>query len=208
MTVELFFSPMACSLASRIALHEAGVPAVFRRVTLSTKALDDGGSLLDVSPKGQVPTLRLDDGAVLTEGAAVLQYIADLAPHAGLAPANGTVARYELQSWLSYIATEIHKQVFWTLFAPTTPQEAKGFARALIPGKLDYLERRLSDRETLTGQGFTVADAYLTWALLLIRRIGVDLSGWPAVAAFLDRSLARPAVRRAVDEETALLSAA
>lgn len=207
MSLELYFSPMACSLASRIALYESGLPATFRRVTLATKEVENGGDLRDISPKGQVPALRLADGQVLTEGAAVLQYIADQAPASGLAPPNGAFARYELQSWLGFIGTEIHKQVFWTLFSPNTQPEAKAFVRTLLPAKLDYLEQRLAGRDFLLGANFTVADAYLTWALLLMQRIGVDFSAWPAVDAFLKRCLARPQVARAVGEEAALLAA-
>jgi glutathione S-transferase len=205
--VELFFAPMACSLASRISLYEAGLDASFRRVQLASKTLEDGADFKAISPKGQVPALRIGDGRVLTEGPAVLQYIADRKPESGLAPPPASLERYELQAWLTYIGTEIHKQVFWTVFAPNTPAEAKAFARSLIPEKLNGLEGQWAGRPFLLGERFSVADAYLVWALMVMQRLGANLAEWPATKAYFDRCMARDAVQRAVADETALLAA-
>ncbi|HAH11692.1 MAG TPA: glutathione S-transferase [Alphaproteobacteria bacterium] len=204
MALTLYFAPMACSLASRIALYEADIPADYRRVTLQSKEIEGGGNYYDVTAKGQVPTLVLGDGTALTENAAVLQYIADLAPAGALAPAPGGFARYELQSWLSYVGSEVHKQVFWTLFAPTSPPEAKEFVKTLIPAKMAYLNGKLAGRTALVAERFSVADAYLTWALMLLKRIGTDLAAWPNVDAYFAANTERSAVRRAVSDEMAL----
>ncbi len=206
--MELFFSPLACSLATRIALYEADLPATFTQVTLSTKRTGDDRDYFQVNPKGQVPALQTDDGALLTEGPAVLQYVADLAPDSGLAPAAGTPARYTLQTWLNYVATEVHKQVFAMMFNPATPQEAKAFARQLLEAKLAYLDGHLTGRETLLGEDFTVADCYLITALNWCRAIKLDLSAWPALAAYQARHEQRPAVARAMAEEATLWDAA
>ncbi len=203
--MELYFAPMACSLASRISLYESGQSASFRRVQLSSKAIESGGSLLDLSAKGQVPVLVLDDGSVLTEGPAVLQYIADRQPDSGLLPAVGAPARYQTLSWLNFVGTEIHKLVFWHLFSPDTSADAKAFARSRLPAKLAHLDKHLTGREFLVGDRFTIADAYLAWALALVKRIGVDLAEWPGLAAYASRTHARPAVARAMGEEAALL---
>ena len=203
--MELYFSPMACSLASRISLYESGQSATFKRVQLSDKAIASGGSLLDISAKGQVPVLVLDDGTVLTEGPAVLQYIADRQPDSGLLPPVGTTDRYQVLSWLNYVGTEIHKLVFWHLFSPDTSPEAKAFARSKLPAKLAHLDQHLAGRRFLAGDRFTVADAYLAWALALVRRIGVDLAGWPNVATYAGNIHSRPAVARAMSDEAAMM---
>jgi glutathione S-transferase len=205
--MDLFFAPMACSLASRISLYEAGLDANFRRVQLATKTLEDGSDFRAVSTKGQVPALRADDGRVLTEGPAVLQFIADQKPESQLAPPPGSFERYELQGWLTYIGTEIHKQVFWTIFSPDTPAEAKAFARSLIPAKLAYLEGQWAGRPFLTGDRFTVADAYLVWALMLMQRLGADFADYPATGQYLARCMGRVSVQTAVADESALLAA-
>ncbi|WP_293676166.1 glutathione S-transferase N-terminal domain-containing protein [uncultured Phenylobacterium sp.] len=202
--MDLYFAPLSCSLATRIAIYEAGLPARFHQVTLSTKTLADGQDYLAVNPKGQVPALRTDGGEILTEGPAILQYVADLAPDSGLAPVAGELDRYRLQQWLNYIATEVHKGIFYTLFNPATPVEAKGFARdALLPPRYAYLSAHLAEREHLL-DGFTVADAYLFTTLNWAAPAGVDLSDWPVLQAYRERLLGRPAVARAVSEEAAL----
>ena len=205
--MELYFAPLSCSMASRIALYEAGLDAKFFQVTLSTKTLSDGRDYLQINPKGQVPALKLDDGDILTEGPAVLQYIADLAPAGKLAPAHGTRARYKLQQWLNYISTEVHKSVFYTMFNPASPAEAKAFARdVLLPARYEHLSRHLKDREFLL-DGFTVADAYLATTLNWAQPAGVDLSKWPVLVAYAQRMAARPAVAKAIGEELALRAA-
>jgi glutathione S-transferase len=205
--MDLYFAPLSCSLASRIALYEAGIPANFHQVTLMTKTLADGRDYLAVNPKGQVPALRLAGGEILTEGPAVLQYIADQAPAGTLAPAAGSPARYKLQQWLNYISTEVHKAVFYAIFNPASPPEAKAFARdVLLPQRYAFLSDHLKDRDHLL-DSFTVADAYLVTTLNWAKPAGVDLAQWPVLAAYHQRMTARPAVAKAIGEELALRAA-
>jgi glutathione S-transferase len=199
--VKLYFSPFACSLASHITAREAGLPLDHEAVTLSTKRTASGGDFLAVSPKGQVPTLRLDDGEILTENAAVLQYLADAAPKAGLLPAPGSRERYRVLEWLNYVGTEIHKACFATMFTPDSPPEAKAWARAALDKKLGYVASRLEGRAFAVGDRFTIADAYLAWSLMLAQRVGASLA--PAAASYLQGIQARPAVQAAVAAETA-----
>jgi len=202
--LQLYFSPMACSLASRIALMEAGLDARYHLVHLRTKTVaDDDGDFRGVSPKAAVPVLVLENGERLTESAAVLQYIADAKPEAGLAPRLGDPDRYRLQEWLSFIGTEIHKAfLFPTFWYKDDGSLAK--PRARIPQTLAVPSAHLADREFLVGNGFTVADAHLTWALLLLRPAGVDIAQWPSLSAYLARMQARPAVRDAIATEMEL----
>ncbi|MGX1165047.1 glutathione S-transferase [Bradyrhizobium sp. USDA 372] len=202
--LQLYFSPMACSLASRIALMEAGLEAHYHLVHLRTKqVVDDDSDFRDVAPKGAVPVLVLENGERLTECAAVLQYIADLKPERDLAPRPGDIDRYRLQEWLSFIGTEIHKAfLFPTFWYKDDGSLAK--PRARIPQTLSVPSAHLADREFLVGNGFTVADAHLTWALLLLRPAGVDITQWPSLAAYLERMQERPVVREAIATEMAL----
>ncbi len=207
--MDLYFAPLSCSLATRIALYESGQSAGFHQVTLSTKRTASGADYLAINPKGQVPALVCDDGEILTEGSAVLQYVADRAPDSGLAPPAGAFDRYRLQQWLNYIAAEVHKQVFYTLFSPAVPAEAKTFAREVaLPARFDHLSAHLKDRAYLVGDHFTVADAYLVTALNWTAPAGVDLKRWPVLADWHAAQLKRPAVARAVGEEFALRAAA
>ena len=202
--LQLYFSPMACSLASRIALMEAGLDARYHLVHLGTKKVaDDDGDFRSISSKGAVPVLVLENGERLTESAAVLQYIADLNPERGLAPRPGEADRYRLQEWLSFIGTEIHKAfLFPTFWYKDDASLAK--PRARIAQTLSVPAAHLADREFLVGQRFTVADAHLTWALLLLRAADVDVAQWPSLVAYLERMQARPAVREAIATEMAL----
>ncbi|PAY04174.1 glutathione S-transferase [Bradyrhizobium sp. UFLA03-84] len=202
--LELYFSPMACSLASRIALMEAGIEARYHLVQLWTKKLlEDDGDFRAVAPKGAVPVLVLENGERLTESAAVLQYIADRKPELGLAPPPGDPDRYRLQEWLSFIGTEIHKGfLFPTFWYKDDASLAK--PRARIGQTLSVPSVHLADREFLVGDRFTVADAHLAWALLLLRGAGVDVAQWPSLAAYLARIQARPQVKAAVGIETQL----
>jgi glutathione S-transferase len=202
--LQLYFSPMACSLASRIALMEAGLDARYHLVHLGTKKVaDDDGDFRGISSKGAVPVLVLENGERLTESAAVLQYIADLNPERGLAPRPGEADRYRLQEWLSFVGTEIHKAfLFPTFWYKDDASIAK--PRARIGQTLSVPAAHLADREFLVGQRFTVADAHLTWALLLLRAAGVDVAQWPSLVAYLERMQARPTVREAVATEMAL----
>lgn len=202
--LELYFSPMACSLASRIALMEAGIEARYHLVQLWTKkVVEDDGDFRAVAPKGAVPVLVLENGERLTESAAVLQYIADRKPELGLAPQPGDPDRYRLQEWLSFIGTEIHKGfLFPTFWYKDDASLAK--PRARIGQTLSVPSAHLADREFLVGERFTVADAHLAWALLLLRAAGVDVAQWPSLAAYLSRIQARPQVKAAVGTEMQL----
>jgi len=202
--LQLYFSPMACSLASRIALMEAGLDARYHQVHLATKKVaDDDNDFRGISPKGAVPVLVLENGERLTESAAVLQYIADLKPEAGLAPRPGDADRYRLQEWLSFIGTEIHKAfLFPTFWYKDDGSLAK--PRARIAQTLSVPSAHLAGREFLVGDSFTVADAHLTWALLLLRPAGVDVAQWPSLSAYLERMQGRPAVREAIATEMTL----
>ena len=202
--LQLYFFPMACSLSSRIALMEAGIEAQYHLAHIWTKqVVDDGSDFRDVSPKGAVPVLVLENGERLTESAAVLQYIADLNPKAGLAPAFGDSDRYRLQEWLSFVGAEIHKAfLFPTFWYKDDGSLAK--PRARITQTLSVPAAHLAEREFLVGDSFTVADAHLTWALLLLRPAGVDIAQWPSLSAYLARMQARGAVREAVATEMAL----
>jgi glutathione S-transferase len=199
--MKLYYSPFACSLASHIACREAGLPVSFERSDLETKRIEGGESLFGLNPLGQVPTLMTDDGRVLTENGAVLTYIADRAPQTRLAPAHDQFDRYELSRWLSFVGTELHKKGLAPIFAPDTPDAVKDFARACIHKPLQVVEAHLATREVLIGQHFTVADAYLFWALTVAPFGGVSLDAYPALQAYQQRQLARPAVRAALRYE-------
>ena len=204
--MELYYSPFACSLASHITLREAGLDVGLVAVTLSSKKTADGRDYFTVNGKGQVPALKLDDGGVLTENTAVIQYLADQKPAAGLLPPVGSADRYRVLEWMSFVSTEIHKACFAVMFNPDSPPEAKAWARATLPKKLDYAAAELGDREFLVGGRFTVADAYLTWALNLATLAKFDLP--PPLQRYLDRMKARPAVRTAMEAEAAAMAQA
>ncbi|PEQ10512.1 hypothetical protein B2G71_22055 [Novosphingobium sp. PC22D] len=200
----LYFSPMSCSLASRISLYEAGLVADFQVVDLASKKLADGSDYFAVNPKGQVPTFVTRDGEILTEGPAVLQHIADLAPDSGLAPPNGSFERSRLQMWLNYVATEIHKAVFYFVFNPAVPDETRTFVmEKLLPRQYAFLAAHLDDQEFLLDR-FTVADAYLVATLNWAVFKGIDLSAWPALDRYYERAMARPSIARAMREEAEL----
>ncbi len=200
--MKLFFAPGACSLSPHIALREAGLAHELVRVDFATKTTSDGRNFLEINTKGYVPALELDDGQLLTEGPAIVQYIADLAPQTGLAPANGTTDRYRLQEWLNFISTEIHK-TFGPLFRPTTPSEIKDAARAQLGVRLTWVSQQLAAKPYLTGETFTIADGYLYTVLRWGRMTGVDVAQWPNLAAFVERVGARPAVAAANEAEKA-----
>jgi glutathione S-transferase len=201
----LYFYPLACSLASRIALMEAAIDARYHLVDIFTKKIvADGGDFFAISPKGAVPVLVLDNGERLTETAAVLQYIADLKPELHLAPPPGHPERYRLQEWLSFIGTEIHKAFLFPTFWYDN-DAAKAEARQRIGSSLTIVADHLEARRHLVGDGFTVADAHLAWALLLLRHGGVDVGQWPTLVAYLDRMRERPTIRAAVALERELL---
>jgi glutathione S-transferase len=201
--LQLYFSPMACSLSSRIALMEAGLEARYRLVHLRTKkCLEDDADFRAISPKGAVPVLVLENGEQLTESAAVLQYIADLRPESGLAPRFGDPNRYRLQEWLSFIGSEIHKGFLFPTF--WYKEDAPKAARERIEATVAHAAGHLASSEYLVGDGFTVADAHLTWALLLLRFVRVEIDRYPRLTGYLERMTARPSVREAITTETAL----
>jgi glutathione S-transferase len=198
--MKLYFSPGACSLSPHIALREAGLPFELARVDLGKHQLEDGSDFAKVNPKGYVPVLQLDDGSLLTEGPAIVQYIADRKPDAKLAPAQGTLARYHLMEWLNYISTEIHK-MFSPLFNPQAADPVKSFARAALEQRFNYLSQELASRPHLMGQSFSVADGYLFTVLGWTKWAGIDLTRWPVLEAYVARVGARPAVQAALRAE-------
>jgi len=201
--MNLYFAPLACSLASRIALYEAGAPAQFTQVDLKLKRIAaDGGDFLKINRLGQVPALDIDDQTVLTENTAVLQFIANAYPDAGLAPTSG-VQRARMQEWLGFIGTELHKGIFGSLLDPTASEAVKEYLRARIPSRLALLQDHFSKHE-LALEHFSIVDAYLTTVLNWSSACGVDLKQWPAVHGYFKRMLQRPAVARAWNEEMAL----
>jgi glutathione S-transferase len=200
--VDLYFAPLACSMATRIALYEAGAPVNFVQVDNRAKRVADGSDFLSVNPMGQVPVLRTDEGELLTENPVVLQYVADQYPWSGLAPPNG-MPRYRLQQWLNFITSELHKLVFNPLLDRTSQDGAKAFAHGKTAQRFGYLAAHLDGREFLLDR-FTVADAYLVVVLNWARFAGVDLTQWPAVQSYFGRLRQRPSVARALDEEMAL----
>lgn len=207
--MDVYYSPLACSLATRIAVYEAGAEGKVRlnRVDAKTKTVEGGVDYLTINAKGLVPAVRTADGEVLTENAAVLQYLADAFPEANLAPAAGSAERYRLQQWLSFVGTELHKLVFNPLLSSKSNDGAKAFARELAPERLAYLNDHLTGRDYLLDR-FSVADAYLAAVLNWAQFVGIDLAQWPAVAAYRDRLAARPAVAKAMKEEFDLYQAA
>ena len=198
--MKLYYSPGACSLSPHIALHEAGLK--FEHVLASTKThlLEDGTDYYTINPLGYVPVLELDDGTRLTEGPAIVQYIADQAPGKKLAPANGTVKRTQMQAWLNFIGTELHKG-FSPLFNPATPAESKTMAVDKLMSRLKWVDGELDGKQYLMGDDFSVADPYLFTVTNWAPRVGVDISGFANLAGFRTRMAARPAVRTAMQDE-------
>jgi glutathione S-transferase len=204
-TMKLYFSPMACSLATRIAIYEANLEAQFIQVELRNKQLTDGASFLTITAMGQVPALETEEGFVLTENTAVLQYIAERAPQAKLSAASGP-ERARLQQWLGFIGTELHKAVFVPLLDPNASDTVRDYARDKAPTRLSVVDSHLNGREFLLNS-FTVADAYLTTVLNWAQVTAIDLAQWPAVNAYYARMSQRPSISRAVKEEWGLYAA-
>jgi len=198
--MKLYYSPGACSLSPHIALLEAGLP--FELVLTSTKThkLKDGTDFYGVNPKGYVPLLELENGQRLSEGPAIVQYIADQAPASGLAPANGTFERYRLQEWLNFITSELHKG-FTPLFIPTMPEEGKAIYKAKLRERFEWVNEQLAGKTFLMGDHFTVADGYLFTVQNWAHHVGVDLTGLTALDTWRERVKARPAVQAALESE-------
>jgi glutathione S-transferase len=198
--MKLYYIPGVCSLASHIALRETGLDFTLDKMDRETRQTESGENYLDVNPKNSVPALRLDNGEVLTEGAVILQYIADRAPQAQLAPPAGTMERYRLAEWLNYIATEVHKQ-FSPLFNPKIPPAWRENQMAVLAKRFDFLTQRLRGRPYIMGERFTIADAYLYVVLRWCARLKIDLGPWPVLTDYLARVAARPAVQATLKAE-------
>jgi len=198
--MKLYYSAGACSLASHIALCEAGVRFELVKTALQTHTLADGTDYYQVTAKGQVPLLELDDGSRLSEGPVILQYIADHAPASGLAPAAGTMARYRVMEWLNFITSELHKG-YTPLFDPAMPAPAKEIFVARLQDKYRLVDARLAGNDYLMGSEFSVADAYLFTVTNWAPKVGVDLAGYKNLQAFNLRMNARPAVQDALKGE-------
>lgn len=198
--MKLYYSPAACSLAPHIALLEAGI--TFDAILASTKThkLADGTDYYTINPLGYVPLLELDDGTRITEGQVIVQYIADLAPTSNLAPAAGTIERVKLQTWLSFISTELHKG-FAPLFNPAMPAEAKELAKAHLAKRLAWVDGELAGKNFLMGDTFTIADSYLFTVCNWGKFVGVDTKSLANITAFMARVGARPAVQAALKAE-------
>ena len=202
--MKLYYAPGACSLAAHIALNESAIPFALERVDLREHTVRNG-DFHAINPKGYVPVLELDNGERLTEAAVILQYIADRNPGT-LAPAFGSMARYRVMEWLNFIATEIHKGL-GPLWKPTTPDAYKATVLANVGTRLDHVARTLEDRTYLTGDAFTIADAYLFTIVNWHRFLAFDLDRWPALQRFQARVAARPGVRSALEAEHLLKAA-
>jgi glutathione S-transferase len=205
--MDLYFSPLACSMATRIALYEAGASANYLEVDPKTKVVQgDGSDFRQVNPLGLVPTLRTDDGAVLTENAAILQYVADRFPEGHLGAGPG-IDRSRLHQWLCFIGTELHKGLFVPVLDKKAPAEAKSYVLARYLSRLDYLENYLRGRDYLLDH-FSVADAYLVTVInWTMATPPIELAKWPAVKTYYERLRARPSVARAIAEEFELYKA-
>ena len=197
--MKLYYAPGTCSLSPHIVAREAGLPLTLVRVDNRNKTTESGEDYRAINPKGYVPLLELDNGVRLSEGPAIVQYLADLAPASKLAPANGTVERYQLQEWLNFITSEVHKQ-FSPLFDATMPDEAKEKFRNRLATRFDWIAGQLKGRDYLTGS-FTVADAYLFVVLGWTKFTGPDLARWPVLQDYVARVAARPRVQEALTAE-------
>jgi glutathione S-transferase len=198
--MKLYFAPGACSLSPHIALLEGGLTADYEQVDLKAKTLKSGGDYREVNPKGSVPALKTDEGDVLTEGPAIVQYIADLAPGSELAPKAGTKERYKLMEWLNFISTELHK-MFSPLFRPNTPDAYKEIVKVNLADKFAYVDQRLAKTQYLMGDHFTVADAYLYVMLRWAQSLKLDMSTFANLKTYFERVGARPKVREALQAE-------
>lgn len=198
--MKLYYSPGSCSISPHIALCEAGLAHQIEKVDTKTKKTESGADYLAVNPKGYVPALQLDNGEMLVEGVAIVQYIADLKPESGLAPRAGTMERYRLMEWLTFTSSELHKS-FSPLFNPAMPEEAKKIFRDRLALRFAYVDKQLAGRDYLLGSTFTVADGYLYVMIRWAKRMALDLSGCPNLAAFAARVEARPRVVEALKAE-------
>jgi len=198
--MKLYFSPGACSLSPHIVLCEAELGYELEKVDLGSKVTASGADFRIINPKGYVPALQLDDGEVLTEGPAIVQYLADRVPEKELVPAAGSIERYRVMEWLNFISTELHKN-YSPLFQQNAPEETKRQARQTLDKRLELVAQRLRACPYLGGDRFGVADAYLFTVLRWSRYVKLDLSPWPQIQNYMQRMKDRPAVHRAMQEE-------
>ena len=198
--MKLYYSPGVCSLSPHIVAHEIGLPLKLEKVDTKTKQTETGRDFLAINPKGYVPALELDNGEILTEGPAIVQYLADQKPESSIAPPNGTLARSRLQEMLGYINSEIHKS-YSPLFHADTPAETRAERKAYLHKRYALLEGILAKQPWLLGDTFTAADAYLFVVTRWAKGASVDLSDFHALASFQERVAARPAVQAAMAEE-------
>ena len=198
--MKLYYSPGACSLSPHIVAREAGLDIELVKTDLKTKHTADGGDFTAINGKGYVPALQLDNGQVLTEGPAIVQYLADQKPASGLVPAAGTFERYRVQEWLNFITSEIHKS-FSPLFNPASSADAKEAAKAYLAKRFGFIDQHLAGKSYLMGDTFTVPDAYLFTVANWGQWVGVDIGQWPHVKAYHARVAARPKVQEALKAE-------
>jgi len=201
--MKLYFSQGACSLSPNIVAHEAGIPITLERIDMKAKKTAGGADFMVINPKGYVPALELDDGQLLTEGPAIVQYLADQKPESGLVPKAGTIERYRVQEMLGYINSEIHK-AYSPLFRDTTPAETREAQTAQLRQRYALLDERLAKQPYLFGDTFSVADAYLFTVTRWSAFVKLDLSAFPNLQAFQERVAARPAVQAAMKAESPL----
>jgi glutathione S-transferase len=198
--MKLYYSPGACSLSPHIVVSETGINVELEKVNLAEHKTASGQDYMTINPKGYVPALGLDDGSVLTEGPAIVQYLADQKPGSGLIPPAGSIDRYRVQEWLHFIGTELHKN-FGALFNKATPDATKETAKANITKRLAYLNDRLAGKQYLMGSNFTVADAYAFTIVNWTNFVGIDLKPYPNLAAYMARVAARPKVLETLKSE-------
>jgi len=198
--MKLFYSPGACSLSPNIVAHEAGIELRLQKVDTKTKTVANAGDYWSINPKGYVPALELDNGEILTEGPTIVQYLADLKPQAGLAPAAGTLERFRVQEMLGYINSEIHK-TYSMLFKPNLPADVRAEREEYLLRRYELLDQKLAGRQYLFGDHFTIADAYLFTVMRWAPAVKVDLSRFTNLQGFLERVGARPGVRAALKAE-------
>lgn len=197
--MKLYYSPGACSLSPHIVAREAAIPLTLAKVDTNTHVTEDGRDFYQINPRGYVPALELDDGTLVREGPAIVQYLADLAPQTQLAPASGSLERVRVQEWLTFIGTELHKQFYW-LFHPA-PDETRAAQREKVLKGLGELDRSLEKRRFLTGDRFTVADAYAFTVVNWCNFVDIDLKPYRNLHAFMARVSERPKVREALKAE-------
>lgn len=198
--MKLYYSPGACSLSPHIVAREAGIPLELEKVDLGAKKTEKGTDFTKVNAKGYVPVLELDDGSRLTEGAAIVQYLADKAGRTDLLPKTGSMERYRAIEALTFVSTELH-QTFGPLFSDQTPEAFKTMAKDRLSKRFDHMNQQLAGKDYLTGSAFTVADAYAFTVAGWSKYVGIDLAKWPHLKAFMDRVAARPKVAEAMKAE-------